>query len=168
MDTAQGRQRPPQMKASDADRDEVVAALSEHFQAGRLTTEELEDRTGGALSARTLGELDALTADLPPRRPAEPTQQLSPQRRGHPELAVIAAVLAVLAVVVAVAALVAGIRTGHQGLGIWGVVPIALIVIRRLGRRQLSGGGGPLSDRYGMLPGSRRNWPPPHEDSRPD
>jgi len=28
------------MKASDADRDEVVTALSEHLQAGRLTTEE--------------------------------------------------------------------------------------------------------------------------------
>lgn len=168
MDTAQGRQRLPQMKASDADRDEVVTALSEHFQAGRLTTEELEDRTGGALSARTLGELDALTADLPPRRPAKPAQQLNRQRRGQPELAVIAAVLAVLAVAVAVVALVAGIRTGHHSLGIWGVVPIALIVIRRLGRRQLSGRDGPLSGRYGMLPGSRRNWPPPPGDSRPD
>jgi hypothetical protein len=164
MDTAQGRQRPPQIKASDADRDEVVTALSEHFQAGRLTTEELEDRAGGALSARTLGELDALTADLPPRRPAEPIPQLSPQPRGHPGLAVIAAVLAVLAVV----ALVAGIRTGHHGLGAWGVVPIVLIVIRRLGRRQLPGRDGPLSDRYGMPPGSRQNWPSPPGDSRPE
>jgi hypothetical protein len=155
------------MRASDADRDEVVTALSEHFQAGRLTTEELEDRTGGALSARTLGELDALTADLPRRQPAEPTPQLSPQRRGHPELAVTAAVLAVLAIVVAVVALVAGIRTGHHGLGIWGAVPIALIVIRRLGRRRLSGRDGPPSGRYGMPPGPRRNWPPPG-DSRPD
>lgn len=34
------------MKASDADRDAVVAALSEHFQAGWLTSEELEERTG--------------------------------------------------------------------------------------------------------------------------
>src|SRR5215469_1075753 len=168
MDTAHGRRRPPQMKASDADRDEVVTALSEHFQAGRLTTEELEDRMGNALSARTLGELDALTVDLPPCRPAKPAQQLNPQRRGHPELAVIAAVLAVLAVAVAVVALVAGIRTGHHSLGIWGAIPIALIVIRRLGRRQLPGRDGPLPGRYGTLPSSRRNWPSPPGDSSPD
>jgi Domain of unknown function (DUF1707) len=164
MTTAQGRQRPPQMKASDADRDEVVAALSEHFQAGRLTTEELEDRTGRALSARTLGELDALTTDLPARRQAKSAPEASPQRRGHAELAVLAAVLAVLAVV----ALVVGVRTGHHGLDIWVVVPIALIVVRRLGRRQLTGRGGLLSGRHGMLTGSRRDWLPPSEDSRPD
>src|SRR5215813_1177501 len=155
MNTAQGRQWPPQMKASDADRDEVVTALSEHFQVGRLTTEELEDRTGRALSARTLGELDALTTDLPPHPQAKSAPVASPQRRGHPEFAVIAAVLAVLAVV----ALVVGVRTDHHGLDIWVVVPIALIVVRRLGRRQLLGRDGPLSGRYGMLPGSRRNWP---------
>jgi hypothetical protein len=136
------------MKASDADRDEVITALSEHFQVGRLTTEELEDRTGRALSARTVGELDALTTDLPPRPPAKPAPEAGPQRRGHREFAVIAAVLAVLAVV----ALVVGVRTDHHGLDIWVVVPIALIVIRRLGRLQLPG----------------RNWPPPSEDSRGD
>jgi hypothetical protein len=148
MNTAQGRQRPPQMKASDADRDEVITTLSEHFQVGRLTTEELEDRTGHALSARTLGELDALTTDLPPRRPATPAPEANPQRRGHPEFAAIAAVLAVLAVV----ALVVGVRTDHHGLDIWVVVPIALIVVRRLGRRQRPG----------------PSWPLASEDSRPD
>ena len=35
MNAAQDRYRLPQMKASDADRDAVVAALSEHFQTGR-------------------------------------------------------------------------------------------------------------------------------------
>jgi hypothetical protein len=32
MNAAQDRYRLPQMRASDADRDGVVAALSEHFQ----------------------------------------------------------------------------------------------------------------------------------------
>ena len=164
MTTAQGRQRPRQMKASDADRDEVVAALSEHFQAGRLTTEELEDRTGRALSARTLGELDALTTDLPARRQATSAPEAIPQPRGHAEYAVIAAVLAVLAVV----ALVFGVRTDHHGLDIWMVVPIALIIARRLRRRQLPGRDGLLSSRHGTLTGSRRDWLPPSEDSRPD
>src|SRR5205823_12080969 len=34
------------LRVSDADRDRAIAELSEHYQAGRLTTEELEDRTG--------------------------------------------------------------------------------------------------------------------------
>jgi Domain of unknown function (DUF1707) len=148
MNTAQGRHPVPQMKASDADRDEVVAALSEHFQAGRLTTDELDDRAGRALSARTLGELDALTTDLPAGWQAKPAPEASPQRPRHGEFAVIAAVLAVLAVV----ALVAGVRSDHHGLDIWVVVPIALIVVRRLSRRQIPG----------------RTWRPPSEDSRLD
>jgi hypothetical protein len=54
-----------QMKASDADRDAVLSVLSEHFQAGRLTADEFEDRTGRALAARTWGELRDLLQDLP-------------------------------------------------------------------------------------------------------
>jgi hypothetical protein len=155
MNTVQGRQ----MKASDADRDEVVAALSEHFQAGRLTTEELEDRTGRALSARTLGELDALMTDLPARREAKSAPKASSRRRA--EFAVIAGVLAVVALVV-------GVGTARHGLGIWVVVPIALIVVRRLRRRQFLDRDAPFSGRQGMLTGSRPSWPPPSEDSRRD
>jgi hypothetical protein len=56
---------PPTMRASDTDRDAVLAELGEHFQAGRLTADELEERTGQALQARTFGDLARLTADLP-------------------------------------------------------------------------------------------------------
>ena len=57
--------RPAAMRASDADRDAVVSDLSEHFQAGRLTAAELDERTGRALTARTWGELTEVAADLP-------------------------------------------------------------------------------------------------------
>jgi hypothetical protein len=43
------------MRASDADRDAVVSDLSEHFQAGRLTAGELDERTGRALACADLG-----------------------------------------------------------------------------------------------------------------
>ena len=56
------------LRVSDADRDRAVAELSEHYQAGRLTTEELEDRTGRALQARTAADLAALFTDLPRRK----------------------------------------------------------------------------------------------------
>jgi hypothetical protein len=63
---------PPTMRASDSDRDAVLAELSEHFQAGRLTSDEFEERTGQALQARTFGDLARLTADLPSPSSARP------------------------------------------------------------------------------------------------
>lgn len=56
---------PPEVRASDAERDAVVAALEDATVAGRLAPAELEDRTDAALHARTHGELAALVADLP-------------------------------------------------------------------------------------------------------
>ena len=62
------------LRVSDADRDRTVEGLREHAQAGRLTSEELEERVGAALRATTRADLSALTHDLPetraPRRPA--------------------------------------------------------------------------------------------------
>jgi Domain of unknown function (DUF1707) len=129
MNAAQEKYRLPQMKASDADRDAVVAALSEHFQAGRLTTEELEERTGRALTARTLDQLDELTADLPAPRPAGTGAPAGrPRGPGYPAMLPVVVPLAVLTAV----ALVAGISTGHHGWGIWWVIPVALLIVRRL------------------------------------
>jgi hypothetical protein len=123
--------RLPQIKASDADRDAVVAALSEHFQAGRLTTEELEERTGRALAARTLGELDELTADLPAPAPAPPgVPAVQPHRPGY--LTMLPWVVPLVALVVV--ALAVGISTGHRSWGAWWVVPAALVVARRVAR----------------------------------
>jgi hypothetical protein len=55
----------PDLRASHADRDRVVDALRVAAGDGRLSAEELEARLESALSARTLGELAGLTADLP-------------------------------------------------------------------------------------------------------
>ena len=56
------------LRASDADRERVARSLSDHGAAGRLTTEELEERLARALEARTLGDLEDLMADLPVER----------------------------------------------------------------------------------------------------
>jgi hypothetical protein len=53
------------LRASDADREAVEATLRRHHGEGRLTMEELADRLARCQSARTLGELRELTADLP-------------------------------------------------------------------------------------------------------
>lgn len=53
------------LRASDADRERVAAALREHLLAGRLTLEEFSDRVDAALRARVHGELSPLQTDLP-------------------------------------------------------------------------------------------------------
>ncbi|WP_369367711.1 DUF1707 domain-containing protein [Streptomyces sp. CG4] len=56
---------PDGLRASHADRDRVVEALAAAAGEGRLTHEELDERVTAALSARSLGQLAVLTADLP-------------------------------------------------------------------------------------------------------
>lgn len=55
----------PRIRASDADRERTAALLREHHAEGRLNAEEFNDRLDKALAAKTIGELDALLADLP-------------------------------------------------------------------------------------------------------
>jgi hypothetical protein len=52
------------IRVSDAERDAVVRVLGEHASVGRLTLEELEERSARALTARTRGDLAAVTRDL--------------------------------------------------------------------------------------------------------
>ncbi|WTW91914.1 DUF1707 domain-containing protein [Streptomycetaceae bacterium NBC_01309] len=56
---------PPDTRASHEDRDRAVDALRLAAGDGQLDAGELDTRLEGALSARTLGELAELTADLP-------------------------------------------------------------------------------------------------------
>lgn len=58
--------RPSQgLRVGDAERDAAVELINRHFAAGRLTALEREERTEMALTARTVGDLDVLFADLP-------------------------------------------------------------------------------------------------------
>lgn len=59
-----------EQRASDADRERAVGELREHSVAGRLTLEELSERIDDAYAARTRGELERVTADLPAAPPA--------------------------------------------------------------------------------------------------
>jgi hypothetical protein len=58
------RPAPRDLRASDADRDRVLAVLSAAVSDGRITEDEFSERTSVACSAKTLGELAALTVDL--------------------------------------------------------------------------------------------------------
>jgi hypothetical protein len=74
------------MRASDADRDQVLDVLRAAAGDGRLTVDELDERLGAALASRTLGELAGLTADLvAPSAPlASPTTVAPPAPLASP------------------------------------------------------------------------------------
>jgi uncharacterized protein DUF1707/cell wall-active antibiotic response 4TMS protein YvqF len=57
-------------RASDAEREQVVVRLRDASSEGRLTLEELADRTALAYTARSHAELEPLTADLPAAQPS--------------------------------------------------------------------------------------------------
>ena len=62
----------PDVRASDAEREQVAAQLGKAVGEGRLPLAEYSDRVGQAHAATTRGELVPLTADLPAVAPAVP------------------------------------------------------------------------------------------------
>jgi hypothetical protein len=64
------------MRASDIDRELTVDLLKAAFMQGRLTKDELSERVGRALAARTYTDLNFLTADIP-RDLAAPAPRLA-------------------------------------------------------------------------------------------
>ena len=127
------------LRVSDADRDRAIAELSEHFQAGLATVEELDDRTGQALRARTGQELADLFTDLPRQKAPVTSAAPAPAASAHtgasartgsgPPARVPTAPIAIVAVVV-----LASLLSGHHG-GLFVLVPVlaVLFVVRRLG-----------------------------------
>jgi hypothetical protein len=130
MNAMTGNYLPAAMRASDADRDAVLSSLSEHFQAGRLTAAELDERTGRAVAARTWGELGELVADLPAARiRAAAPSDAQPTPSGHAAPPLIA-VLAGLAITTAVL-----VHVTHGGWGvIWPLLAVLLIARPMVGR----------------------------------
>ena len=130
------------IRVSDAERDQAVAELSEHFQAGRLTQDEFDDRSGQALRARTGTDLSGLFKDLPPRgmapaRPAFPAaeQEFTPGGPPRPNFLPFARVIIAFVVAAIIAGGLLGGHPHHHG-GIGWLVPVVILglVFLRLGR----------------------------------
>lgn len=76
------------LRASQADREQVIGTLKAAFVQGRLAKDEFDLRVGQTLASRTYGDLATLTADLPagltaaePSKPARVPGQRSILRR---------------------------------------------------------------------------------------
>jgi Domain of unknown function (DUF1707) len=56
---------PHALRIGDAERDAAATDLGEHYAAGRLTLDELNERLDAVFSAKTFGQLTRIMADLP-------------------------------------------------------------------------------------------------------
>ncbi len=74
---------PSELRVSDAERHEVVDALSKHFADGRLDQTEFDERMGKAMSAKTRADLSGLLVDLPTfGDQSEPSVRMHRRSRG--------------------------------------------------------------------------------------
>lgn len=86
----------PGMRASDADRQEVIERLRTALDEGRLKMDEYLERMGQASEAVTYGDLAPLYADLPEsgsvarREPAAPAQPRQPPSPAPPQAGAVA------------------------------------------------------------------------------
>lgn len=74
---------PGRLRASDADREQVARMLTDGMNDGRLTPAELQERLDAVYRARTLGELEPLTRDLPDHRPLGASMLPAGASTGH-------------------------------------------------------------------------------------
>jgi hypothetical protein len=143
MDTPTGDFQRGAIRVSDAERDQAVAQLSEHYQSGRLTLEEFDDRSNLALRAKTGTDLAALFGDLPKTAAAAARSTVTPadspvppvlsgRRGGHP----VAARAIIACVIAAILLSNLTINGHHQNVG-W-LVPVVVLslVFLRMGRRR--------------------------------
>ncbi len=72
------------LRVSDAERDATLRVLGDHAAVGRLTLDELEERSSRALAAKTRGELATLTRDLPREAGQQSASGLAPVRTRKP------------------------------------------------------------------------------------
>lgn len=117
------------LRASDADRDQIVDRLHRAATEGRIAAEELEHRVNAALRARTYSELDATVADLPGPSPVSRRRTGAERQRSagswtfavvrsHPALLL----LAIPAIAVTMAMLIAATV-------VWAVLMVVVLVV---------------------------------------
>jgi hypothetical protein len=111
-----------QLRASDADREQVVDQLKAAFVDGRLTSVELDARVGRALAGKTYAQLAALTTDIraasvaADSRPKPALARTRPSTGKARRSATGAVIAACVAVVTVLAAAGAHLRPGPDAM----------------------------------------------------
>jgi Domain of unknown function (DUF1707) len=156
---AAGAGRRGRLRASHADREQVIEVLKAAFVEDRLTRDEFDTRVGRALASQTYAGLAALTADIPAGPAVAPLPESGPPRSRKPAGA---GALVLTAATVPTAGLWAGAlfsQTGNQALSgfvamftcIWlGIVLVTVAVMIESRRQQRPGGQRPPRPTTGL------------------
>ena len=137
------------LRASRADRDQVIDVLKAAFVQGRLTKDEFDLRVGQVLASRTYADLGALTADIPAGLVSAQPPTVPAPAQGHAlvganvrarERAIIAAAL--FGGLASVIALFAGSAAALPFLVGVGSILVSLFLIGTRPRGQRPGGSG--------------------------
>jgi hypothetical protein len=122
------------LRASHADREQVIDKLKAAFVQGRLTKAELDARVGQAFVARTYADLAALTVDVPAGlADAVPSRAVPAQARPPMGNAAKTGICVVIAVVVAV---IVSIPTG--GMALFVFAPFYFVALLVAGAQMLA------------------------------
>jgi hypothetical protein len=95
------------VRIGDAERDQAVSLLGDHFAAGRLDREELDERIDQAIQAKFTTDLRPLFADLPGAEPpaGRPSRQF---RAAPPAYALLLLLAPMLLIGILITAIVVG------------------------------------------------------------
>jgi hypothetical protein len=137
----------PSIRIGDEERDAAVASLSDHFAAGRLNRDELDERIDNAMQARFDADLVPLFADLPTGSRAVAVPPANPMATfaGRPVVQVRVPALLWLMPIMLVGLVVTAVALGAPWL-LWGLFWI-MIVSRFAGHRQHVAHGWPQQRR---------------------
>jgi hypothetical protein len=124
--------RDPNLRAADADREQIAERLRRSHSEGRLDMDEFQERLERCYAAKTFGQLDQLVRDLP--RVPEADERRSPHRFvwWQWRLAGLAPLLIVLVILAA--------ASGHHAFWAWVVVLFILWRVRWWRRRHFADG----------------------------
>ena len=128
------------VRASDAEREKVIAMLREHTARGRLTLDEFDERLGEVYAAKTVGDLQRATRDLAvteaPVAPPTPTVSRSSvdvsvpviRVHGHHKHARVTRYMTLSAILVAIWVM----SGGGYFWPMWPIVILGILTVRRL------------------------------------
>lgn len=136
----------PDLRVSDAERNEVADLLARHYGDGRLTQDEFNERVDRAMNAKTQSDLSGLFDDLPALGGSQEPGRKPRPRGGHRPLLYLTLIVVLLIV------------AGHgmwwffmpHWLSVLLLIAVGVYVIRAIERRARRSDGRPgLDDRSG-------------------
>jgi hypothetical protein len=133
----------PDLRVSDAERNEVADLLARHYGDGRLTQDEFNERVDRAMNARTQSDLSGLFDDLPVLDGGGKEPARKPRARsGHRSLLFLALIITALIVA---AHSVWWFFMPHW-LVVLALIAVGLYVVRAVERGARRAGGRPRLD----------------------